>query len=208
VDLGMDGMGARRRNPAARRVGSHFRNGPVPPQSSRASSLSIASDYYTEVKNTTSNETDVLRNIEKLVFDDVTLSLAPTLSSKVSNEDYLTILKVVGTDLADLLISTSANESFQVGAGDHLVLADNSGTDEVRGFVAGAGGTVLTINLGADDTDGLNGTGVDTVAEILARASQQGNYVYVNLGKVHSVLLVGVTLTDLANGNFEVVHAI
>jgi len=175
---------------------------------SSASSLSIASDYYTEVKNTTSNETDVLRNIEKLVFDDVTLSLAPTLSSKVSNEDYLTILKVVGTDLADLLISTSANESFQVGAGDHLVLADNSGTDEVRGFVAGAGGTVLTINLGADDTDGLNGTGVDTVAEILARASQQGNDVYVNLGKGHSVLLVGVTLTDLANGNFEVVHAI
>ncbi len=172
------------------------------------SALSIASDYYTEVKNTTSSETDVLRNVEKLVFDDATLSLAPTLSSKVSNESYKTILKVVGTDLADLLISTSADESFQVGAGDHLVLADSSGNDEVRGFVAGAGGTVLTINLGANDTDGLNGTGIDTIAEILARASQQGNDVYFNLGNGHSVLLVGVTLTDLANGNFEVVHAI
>ena len=170
--------------------------------------LGITSDHYTEVKNTTSGETDVLRNIEKLVFDDATMSLAPTLSSKVSNETYATILKVMGTDLADLLVSTSANESFQVGAGDHVVLADGSGADDVRGFVAGAGGSVLTINLGANDTDGLNGTGVDTVAEILARANQQGSDVSFNLGGGNSILLVGVTQTDLVSGNFEMVHAI
>ena len=170
--------------------------------------LGITSDHYTEVKNTTSGETDVLRNIEKLVFDDATMSLAPTLSSKVSNETYATILKVMGTDLADLLVSTSADESFQVGAGDHVVLADGSGADEVRGFVAGAGGSVLTINLGANDTDGLNGIGVDTVAEILARANQQGSDVSFNLGGGNSILLVGVTQTDLVSGNFEMVHAI
>jgi len=126
----------------------------------------------------------------------------------VSNETYATILKVMGTDLADLLVSTSANESFQVGAGDHVVIADSSGVDDVRGFVAGAGGTVLTINLGANDADGLNGTGVDTVAEILARASQQGSDVFFNLGDGNSILLVGVTLADLVNGNFAIVHDI
>jgi hypothetical protein len=175
---------------------------------SATSVLGITSDHYTEVKNTLSSETDVLRNIEKLVFDDATMSLAPTLSSKVSNDTYATILKVIGTDLADLLVSTNADESFQVGAGDHVVIGDKSGADEVRGFVAGAGGSVLTINLGANDTDGLNGTGVDTVAEILARASQQGSDVSFNLGGGNSILLVGVTQTDLVSGNFEMVHAI
>jgi len=175
---------------------------------SATSVLGITSDHYTEVKNTLSSETDVLRNIEKLVFDDATMSLAPTLSSKVSNDTYATILKVIGTDLADLLVSTNADESFQVGAGDHVVIGDKSGADEVRGFVAGAGGSVLTINLGANDTDGLNGTDVDTVAEILARASQQGSDVSFNLGGGNSILLVGVTQTDLVSGNFEMVHAI
>ncbi len=170
--------------------------------------LGINADHYTEVKNIASGQTDVLRHIEKLVFDDATMSLAPTLSSKVSNETYATILKVMGTDLADLLVSTSADESFQVGAGDHVVLADGSGADEVRGFVAGAGGSVLTINLGANDTDGLNAIGVDTVAEILARANQQGSDVSFNLGGGNSILLVGVTQTELVNGNFEMVHTI
>ena len=175
---------------------------------SATSVLGITSDHYTEVKNIISSETDVLRNIEKLVFDDASMSLAPTRSSKVSNDTYATIMKVIGTDLADLLVSTNANESFQVGAGDHVVLADSSGTDDVRGFVAGAGGTVLTINLGANDTDGFNGTGVDTVAEILARANQQGSDVLFDLGAGNSILLVGVTQTDLVSGNFEMVHAI
>ena len=175
---------------------------------SSSSALSITSDHYTEVKNTSTNESDVLRNIEKLVFDDATMSLAPTLSSKVSNETYKTILKVVGSELADLLVSTRADESFQVGAGDHVVLGDKSGADEIRGFVAGAGGSVLTINLGANDTDGLNGTGVDTVTEILGRANQQGSDVSLNLGGNNSVLLVGVAQSDLVSSNFEVVHAI
>ena len=150
----------------------------------------------------------MLRNVEKLVFDDATMTLAPTVSTKVSSDTYKAILKIVGTDLADLLVSSASNESFQVAAGDHVVMGDNSGKDEVRGFVAGDGGTVLTLNLGANDSDGLNGTGVDTVAEILGRAKQQGADVSLNLGGGNSVLLVGVTQTDLVNGNFEVVHAI
>jgi len=173
-----------------------------------SAALSIANDRYTAVKLTTSGETDVLRNVEKLVFDDATMTLAPTVSTKVSSDTYKAILKIVGTDLADLLVSSASNESFQVAAGDHVVMGDNSGKDEVRGFVAGDGGTVLTLNLGANDSDGLNGTGVDTVAEILGRAKQQGADVSLNLGGGNSVLLVGVTQTDLVNGNFEVVHAI
>lgn len=175
---------------------------------SASAALSIANDRYTAVKTIATSETDVLRNVEKLVFDDDTMSLASTISTKVSNEDYKSFLKVVGTDLADLLVSTSSNESFQVAAGDHVVIADKSGKDDIRGFVAGDGGTVLTLNLGANDNDGLNGTGVDTVAEILGRATQKGSDVSLNLGNGNSVLLVGVTQTDLVNGNFEVVHAI
>ena len=46
------------------------------------------------------------------------------------------------------------------------------------------------------------------LAEVLALAKQQGSDVSLNLGGGNSVLLVGVTQTDLVAGNFEMVHAI
>ena len=87
------------------------------------------------------------------------------------------------------------------------MLGDHSGVDQARGFVAGSGGDVLSILLGSNDTDGLNGTGVDTVAEIMAHAAQQGSDTWVDLGAGNSILLVGVSSSSLTSANFEIVHA-
>jgi len=157
-----------------------------------------------------SGETDILRNVEKLLFDDQSMLLTATstvkgesTSSGIVNTTYLK-----GTSLADLFHGTDANEVFTGGAGsDHFVLGDHSGVDQVRDFTAGSGGDVLTILLGAGDSDGLNGTGVDTISEIMARAGQQGSDTLVNLGDGNSILLVGVSSSDMTAANYEIVHA-
>jgi Ca2+-binding RTX toxin-like protein len=166
--------------------------------------------YDRSVTVSKGGETDILRNIEKMVFDDQSMQLIPTQTAKSSmtGSDYLTTYYVKGTALADLIQGTSENEIFTGGAGsDHIVLGDDSGVDQARGFVAGSGGDVLSILLGSNDTDGLNGTGVDTVAEIMAHAAQQGSDTWVDLGAGNSILLVGVSSSSLTSANFEIVHA-
>ena len=155
--------------------------------------------------------TDTLRDIEQLIFSDDAVSLAPTASTKlVSNgTDVAEVLRVQGTAYADLIRGTSANEIFSGGDGaDHFVFGDASGKDEIRGFQVGAGGDVLSIVLGSGDSDGLNASGLDTLAELKAQASQRDANVLVDLGGGHSVTLVGVLLSDLVDGNFEVAKAI
>ena len=166
--------------------------------------------YDRSVTVTHGSETDILRNIEKLVFDDQSMQLIASQIEKatMTSSGLVTTNYVKGTALADLILGTSANEIFTGGAGsDHFVLGDNSGVDQARGFVAGSGGDVLSILLGANDTDGLNGTGVDTVAEIMAHAAQQGSDTLVDLGDGNSILLVGVSSSSLTAANFEIVHA-
>ena len=77
----------------------------------------------------------------------------------------------------------------------------------MRGFVAGSGGDVLSILLGASDSDGLNGTGVDSVSELLALAEQRGEDAYFDLGGGNEVTLVGVSVDGLSSANFELIHA-
>jgi hypothetical protein len=62
----------------------------------------------------------------------------------------------------------------------------------------------LTLLLGSGDTDGFNGTGVDTVAEALAKGSQQGADTVFDFGAGNAVRLVGVNIGDLTSDNFEV----
>ena len=138
------------------------------------------------------------------------MSLIASQSAKaeMSATGISTTWKVKGTTLADLLTGTDENEIFYGYDGsDHIVLADDSGTDQARGFVAGAGGDVLSILLGADDTDGLNGNGVDTITEVIAQASQQGDDTVIDLGAGNQITLVGVTSSDLVDANFEIVSA-
>lgn len=110
-----------------------------------------------------------------------------------------------GTALSDLLMSTTASELFVGLAGaDHFVIPDGAGVDVIKDFTPGASGDVLTLLLGSNDTDGLNGTGVDTVAEALAKGSQQSADTVFDFGGGNTVRLVGVTLGDLTAANFEV----
>jgi hypothetical protein len=155
-------------------------------------------------------ETDTLRGIEQLVFSDgvTDLSFKTSLKAIFGDTGLSTVTQIQGTDLADVMYSSAVNETFSGGLGaDHFVFADTNGNDEIRGFVAGSSGDLITLQLGLDDTDGLNGTGVDTAAEALARATQQGSDVMLDLGNGNSIKLVGVLLDDLVAANFEVAPA-
>jgi hypothetical protein len=110
-----------------------------------------------------------------------------------------------GTALSDLLVSSASNEVFVgMGGADHFVFADGAGVDVIKDFSTGASGDVLTLLLGSGDTDGFNGTGVDTVAEALAKGSQQGADTVFDFGAGNAVRLVGVNIGDLTSDNFEV----
>jgi hypothetical protein len=154
------------------------------------------------------SQTDVLRGIEELMFVDQSYSLSPSLTTKatwgVTGLESTTY--VTGTALADLLSGSSSQEHFKGGAGaDRFVMADQSGRDVIGDFDA-VGGDTLVFLLGAGDTDGLNGTGVDTAAEVLARASAEGTSTRIDLGSNHSLLLLGVTLSSLSSASFEILN--
>jgi Ca2+-binding RTX toxin-like protein len=154
-------------------------------------------------------ETDTLRQVEQLVFSDgvTDLSFKSGQKADFGGSGLATVIQIQGTDLADVMRSSSANEVFSGGLGaDHFVLADGSGIDEIRDFVAGSDGDRITLVLGAGDSDGLNGTGVNTATLALARASQQGSDVMIDLGAGNSIKLVGVSVDVLLAANFEVTN--
>jgi hypothetical protein len=170
---------------------------------------SVAYDRWFEVANKTGTvETDTLRGIEQLVFSDGVTDLSFKTSEKAifGATGLTTVIQIQGTDLADVMRSSSATEIFTGGLGaDHFVFSDSSGVDEIRGFVAGDLGDRITLLLGQGDSNGLNATGVDTATEALSRATQQGADVMIDLGAGNSVKLTGVMLDDLRVSNFEVV---
>ena len=152
-----------------------------------------------------------MRGIEQLLFSDVALDLSFKTAQKAvfGDNGLTTVTKVTGTELADILRSTVSNEIFTGGLGaDRFVFADGSGSDEVRGFAAGAGGDIITAVLGLNDTDGLNASGVDTASKLMAKGVQQGADVLFDLGLGNSLRLVGVLVDDLKLENFGVLTAI
>jgi Ca2+-binding RTX toxin-like protein len=115
--------------------------------------------------------------------------------------------KVTGTDFADLLRSSAKDEIFVGNGGaDHFVIGDGSGDDQVYDFHAGAGGDVITFEVGVADVNGLNGANAKNPTDAKALAVQQGSDVFMDLGGGHSLTLVGVKVDDLALSNFEVVQ--
>lgn len=155
----------------------------------------------------TDTGTDQLVNIEQVVFSDAAVDLSfktsKTAAWGATGLEVSTLF--TGTALSDLMVSTAANEVFVGMSGsDHYVIPDAAGIDTIKDFLTGAGGDVLTLLLGIGDTDGLNGSGVDTVAEALAKGSQQGADTVFDFGAGNTVRLVGVTLNELTADNFEV----
>ena len=169
-------------------------------------------DRWFEVANIAGTvETDTLRGIEQLLFSDLALDLSFKTSQKAvfGTSGLSTVTKVTGTELADLLQSTVSDEIFNGGLGaDRFVFEDANGTDEIRGFVAGDGGDVITVILGLTDSDGLNATGIDTASELLAKAVQQGDDVVFDFGLGNSLRLAGVLVDDLSVANFGILTAI
>ena len=175
---------------------------------SDSSGAAGATAYQHWFEVSTFGETDVLKNIEQIVFKDGAVDLNPSITSQGAwgLNGLETIYKIAGTDFADILTSTSSNEIFRGGVGaDHFVIADGNGQDQIRDFSAGTGGDVITVLLGANDVDGLNATGVDTVAELLARCSDQGGSTMIDLGGGNSLLLANVNVATLVGANFELV---
>lgn len=167
----------------------------------------VTYDRWVEVSK--GGETDTLRGIEQLAFDDgaYDLSFVSEQTATWGASGIVTVDAITGTGLADLVRAAAGDELFTGGAGaDHFLFEDGNGDDSIADFVAGSGGDVFILLLGADDTDGINGTGVDTIAELLAKGTQQGDDTVFDLGQGHSVTLTGVRLTDLVNANFEVVE--
>ncbi len=152
--------------------------------------------------------TDQLVNIEQVVFSDAAVDLSfktsKTAAWGASGQVEVSTL-FTGTALSDLMMSSAANEVFVgMGGADHFVIPDGAGVDTIKDFSTGASGDVLTLLLGTGDTDGLNGSGVDTVAKALAKGSQQGADTVFDFGAGNTVRLVGVALSDLSADNFEV----
>lgn len=169
----------------------------------------VSYDRWFEVSSGSSPnvETDTLRQVEQLVFSDGVTDLSFKNGQKAAfgSSGLATVLQIQGTDLADVMRSSSANEIFSGGLGaDHFVFADGNGQDEIRDFVVGAGGDRITLVLGAGDSDGVNATGVNTATLALARASQQGSDVMIDLGAGNSIKLIGVSVDGLLAANFEV----
>jgi Ca2+-binding RTX toxin-like protein len=169
-------------------------------------------DRWFDVANISGTiETDTLRGVELLLFSDVAMDLSFKTSQKAvfGTTGLSTVTKVTGTELADLLQSTSSDEIFNGGLGaDRFVFGDGNGSDEIRGFAAGDSGDVITVILGLTDTDGLNATGVDTASELLAKAVQQGDDVVFDFGLGNSLRLAGVLVDDLSVANFGILMAI
>lgn len=153
--------------------------------------------------------TDRLSNVEQVVFSDgaVDLSFKTFQTAAWSTGGTVKVSTLyTGTSLSDLMVSSDADEVFMgMGGADHFAFGDGSGVDSIKDFRAGAAGDVITLLLGDGDTDGLNGTGVDTVAEVMARGTQRGADTVFDFGSGNTVRLVGVLLQDLATDNFEVV---
>jgi hypothetical protein len=151
---------------------------------------------------------DVLKNVEKIAFDDVTLNLDPvtTTTTTTNGGQTQTVTNVTGTSLADLLVDTGGNQLFTGGAGQTtIVLSNGSGNDTVQDFKAGANGDVITLQLGNAATPGINGTTVDTPAEVLANATSSSAGTTIDLGAGNSVLLAGVSVSSLTTSNIDVV---
>jgi len=152
-------------------------------------------------------ETDELYGIEKLFFNDNIIDLLPETAMKMEKGAKVPV--ITGTTYADVITSSNSKEVLIGGEGrDYFVFGDNSNVDKVRDFVAGAEkGDVLALLLGQYDTDGINGSGIDTVEELMEKVMQNGNDVVIDLGSNNSVRLVGVVAEDLTKENFDILFS-
>ncbi|WP_374446238.1 Ig-like domain-containing protein [Stella sp.] len=102
----------------------------------------------------------------------------------------------------DLLAGDRGNDTMAGGAGsDRFLFAAESGSDRVSDFDPAA--DLLLIDLDAGGI--LNGIAIASAADLLARATDTADGVYVDLGGGHGFLLAGVTRSSLSADDFLLV---
>lgn len=106
---------------------------------------------------------------------------------------------LMGDTLDNLLVGGLGNDTITGGLGaDDFAFGANNGDDRITDFQVGIDRVSLD--------QGLNGSGIETAVDALANVTNdgQGNAV-LDLGAGNSVVLVGVTLTQLSINDF-VIH--
>ncbi len=103
--------------------------------------------------------------------------------------------QVFGGDGNDWISGDLGSDTLTGGTGaDRFVFRSGGGTDRVADFAAGQGDK---LELEA----GLNGTGVDTFAELQARMTGGGQGTTIDLGGGNSLLLLGVQPAGISAGD-------
>jgi len=149
-----------------------------------SSSVSVEDADDGWVVITSDQGTDRVRNVERFVFSDMTLTLDALLALGQAPQGPITLFggagadTLVGTELADYLTGLGGDDHVEGGAGNDT-LHGGAGNDQLFG---GAGDDVLTGGAGDDLIDG--GSGWDRVD--------------------YTVALDSITITDLGNGAIRV----
>jgi Ca2+-binding RTX toxin-like protein len=161
-------------------------------------------DVYTVTKG---SDVDTLIGIEQIEFEDEVVELTSLAETAVSFsiETGLTeITTITGTEFADDITSSSANEIFSGGTGaDTYSFGTGTGSDQVKGFSTSE--DVIEV------LSSVNGTSISAAADILTRVTSTSDGALINLGTdsagtVHTILLEDVSVDDLTAANFSAVE--
>jgi Ca2+-binding RTX toxin-like protein len=100
---------------------------------------------------------------------------------------------VIGGSGNDTIVGNIANNQLTGGAGNDTFVY-STGLDTIADFVAGAGGI--------DVIDMRGVAGIQSLADVQARATQVGANTVIDFGGGNSLTLQNVTLTNLVSGDF------
>lgn len=107
--------------------------------------------------------------------------------------------QIYGNSGNDIIVGASGNDTLYGGLGDDVfVFSAGSNVDTIVGFdgAGQAGGDTLLLQAN------LNGTNIDTFAELMAVSFTDGTHSFLATGGGNGILLLFTTLDDLAANDF------
>jgi len=105
-----------------------------------------------------------------------------------------------GNNGDNIITGGSGQQTIDGGVGDDVLIGGSG--DDIFALTKGHGSDLIH-DFEAGDTVRLTGYGFTSYTEILARASQIGDDVRVDLGDGESLVLAGTTIADLDPGQFK-----